>query len=161
VREVVQKYRAFYSKYKDKLFSYILYKCGDRETALDIVQDSFVRCMEHYRISPATSPSLLFTIARNALYDIQRAKRKVTTLEKENVTSSSNIEKDLITREKLSLVQDAMVKLSDKDRDLLLLVVNGLSYKDIAAIHKISVANVKVRVHRARMTLKNELEKVT
>jgi RNA polymerase sigma-70 factor (ECF subfamily) len=53
-------------------------------------------------------------------------------------------------------MQRALLKLSPGERDILTLVVSGdLNYREIGAMIGITEANVKVRVHRARVKLKN------
>ena len=49
--------------------------------------------------------------------------------------------------------------LGEDERDILAMVVSSdLSYQEIAEIHGMSLANVKVKVHRARLKLKKILE---
>ena len=53
----------------------------------------------------------------------------------------------------------ALQKLDDDERDILSLILSSdLSYREIATIAGISEANVKVKVHRARIKLKKMLE---
>ncbi|MEM9965739.1 MAG: sigma-70 family RNA polymerase sigma factor [Asticcacaulis sp.] len=47
----------------------------------------------------------------------------------------------------------AMQALPPMDRSLLLLMLEGMSYADIGALHGVSVSNVGVRLHRARAEL--------
>ena len=53
----------------------------------------------------------------------------------------------------------ALKKLGDDERDILALVISGdLSYREIASILGTTEANIKVKVHRARVKLKNILK---
>jgi DNA-directed RNA polymerase specialized sigma24 family protein len=36
---VIKKYRHFYETYKDKLFRYLMFKCGNYEVSRDIMQE--------------------------------------------------------------------------------------------------------------------------
>jgi RNA polymerase sigma-70 factor (ECF subfamily) len=61
-------------------------------------------------------------------------------------------------REEYRQVLSAMQELAKDERDILALVISGdLSYREIASIAGISEANVKVKVHRARLKLKKFL----
>jgi RNA polymerase sigma-70 factor (ECF subfamily) len=124
---------------------------GDYQLSSDIMQESFTRYMENY--SPKTqNVSLLFTIARNAVWDNSRKK----ALNKENETDIES--KDLV-RESYRQVLSAMQTLDKDQRDILALTVSSdLSYREIATIIGISEANVKVKVHRARIRLKKILQ---
>ena len=73
--------------------------------------------------------------------------------------SSSNQEQALIVREEYRRVLSAMQMLEKDERDILALAVSGiLTYREIATIAGISEANVKVKVHRARLKLKKILK---
>jgi RNA polymerase sigma-70 factor (ECF subfamily) len=75
------------------------------------------------------------------------------------VAPSSNQEHALIIREEYRRVIGAMQKLKEDERDILSLVVGGdLSYREIADLTDQSEANVKVKVHRARVKLRDILQ---
>lgn len=62
-------------------------------------------------------------------------------------------------RQKLSNTLRAIQKLPEPQREALVLATDpDLHYEQIAAILNCSVAAVKVRIHRARVQLKAELE---
>ncbi len=66
-----------------------------------------------------------------------------------------NPESRMMVREDYRRVLAAMQTLEQEERDILSLVVSsGLPYREIARIAGTSEANVKVRVHRARLKLK-------
>jgi len=63
-------------------------------------------------------------------------------------------------RQTLSAVLQAIQKLPEPQREALVLSVDhDLRYDQIGAILGCSVAAVKVRIHRARLELRSELEK--
>jgi RNA polymerase sigma-70 factor (ECF subfamily) len=72
----MNKFRQFYTEYKDKLFGYLLRKTGNSFLAADLVQEAFTRYMEKYR-EHEQSPALLFTIGRNLFYDEIRNDRLI------------------------------------------------------------------------------------
>ena len=58
------------------------------------------------------------------------------------------------------LVLDALKTLDSPEREILALAEgSGMTYREIADILKISEANVKVKVHRARTELKKPLSR--
>ena len=67
-------------------------------------------------------------------------------------------EEHYLVRDECRRVLSALQKLERDERDVLTLVVSsGLSYREIAGVTGLSEANVKVRVHRARLNLKKIL----
>ena len=64
----------------------------------------------------------------------------------------------LVSKERQSEVRDAMVKLSERDRQLLMLkYVEGMSYGEIAKQVGVTASAVQSRLHRARALLRKEL----
>ena len=149
-----EKYQNFYNEYKNKLFSYLVYKSGDQEVSRDIMQESFTRHFQYYSHDAALSPSLLFTIARNAFTDHLRQQDKFQVTEEVTPQVTAEQENTIIAREDNSRILEAMQQLPELDREILTLAVGGVAYKEIAATFQLSVANVKVRVHRARTKLR-------
>lgn len=153
----MDRYRAFYAAYKDKLFAYLMRMTGDYYLASDLMQESFTRYLEHYSREPQNR-SLLYTIARNTLFDHMRRYTPKPLLHEDRADCSYDQEHSLLVREEYRQVLSAMQELAKDERDILALVVSGdLSYREIASIAGISEANVKVKVHRARLKLKKIL----
>ncbi len=151
-------YRAFYKKHKDKLFAYLMRMTGDYHLSSDIIQESFTRYLERYVHKPQ-NVRLLYAIVRNALFDHARAQKRNTQLEADQEAEIGNPEHTLIVREEYRRVLFALQGLEKGERDILALVASSdLSYRDIASVTGISEANVKVRVHRARLKLKGILQ---
>lgn len=131
---------------------------GNYQLASDIMQESFARYLEHYD-SQTQNVLLLFTIARNLVWDNTRKKTNNKEMENDIEDVNFNPEEQLLVRESYRNVLSAMQKLKKSQRDLLALTVSSdLSYREIANILGISEANVKVKVHRARILLKELLQ---
>ncbi len=127
---------------------------GDYYLSGDILQETFTRYLEKYG-EEWQNPALLYTIARNAVVDSHRKQRRDSPLLDEQEPSANNPETDMMVREDFRRVLAAMQELEPEERDILSLVVSsGLPYREIAHISGISEANVKVRIHRARVKLK-------
>ena len=122
------------------------------------MQESFTRYLEKY--GPQTqNASLLFTIARNAVWDNARKKTYNKEIENNTRDTTKNPEQLTLVRESYRNVLSAMQTLEKSQRDILALTVSSdLSYREIANIIGISEVNVKVKVHRARIRLKEILQ---
>ncbi|MFT5698418.1 MAG: RNA polymerase sigma-70 factor (ECF subfamily) [Desulforhopalus sp.] len=154
----MEKYEAFYKKSKDSLFAYLLKMTGDYHLSRDLVQESFSRHLRSYRDIGEKSRSLLYTIARNAAMDTFR-KPKVDRLITDGYADPRrNPEQQLDDRQTYERIMVAIQQLPIIDQKLLSLVSGAnLSYTEIGLILNISEANVKVKVHRARLRLKEIL----
>ena len=147
----------FYENHKDKLFAYLMRMTGDYHLSGDIMQESFTRYFEHY--GQEDTPSLLYTIARNTFFDHIRREKRNSLVENRQDESYVDHERVLIVREEYRRVLSALQKLEEDERDILSLILSSdLSYREIATIAGISEANVKVKVHRARLKLRKMLE---
>ena len=151
-------FRAFYKNHQDGLFAYLMRRTGDYYLSGDILQESFTRYLEKYG-EEGQNPTLLYTIAKNAVVDGHRRQGRDTVMFDEQDHARHNPESHMMVREDYRRVLAAMQELEQEERDTLSLVVSsGLSYREIARIAGISEANVKVRVHRARVKLKKMIK---
>lgn len=148
----------FYNRYKEKLFAYLMRVTGDYHLSGDIMQESFTRLLERYGQEGQSVP-LLYAIARNLVLD--GARRQAWTMKHSGNQSDRPFDQEhlLIAREEYRRVLSAMQHLDKEERDILSLAASGeLSYREIASVAGISEANVKVKVHRARLKLREILQ---
>ena len=154
----VNTFRKFYKENKDRLFGYLLRKSGNYPLSADIMQESFTRYLERYS-DRELSPSLLFTISRNLLYDHGRKNRHETLYEEDRHGVDIDQENIYHVREESKRVLAALQQLNDEEQDILALTVSsGLSYREIAEMTGNSEANIKVNIHRSRVKLKKILQ---
>jgi RNA polymerase sigma-70 factor, ECF subfamily len=134
---------------------------GDRHAAEDLVQRACVRGLERrHQLQPGTSPlSWMFSIVHSVWLNEVRARqiREHANLQwsdelAETVAdeSSADPERDLAHRQIILAVE----KLPDAQRAVMLLVaVEGLSYKEAAETLDIPIGTVMSRLARARLTI--------
>jgi RNA polymerase sigma-70 factor, ECF subfamily len=136
-----------------------MHATGDYDLARDIMQESFTRYLTRYGQKNGI-PALLYAIARNALFDAHRRQRHVQKNTPDDIQASDvHPEHDVVMRDECRRVIDAMQMLDPDDRDLLALVVTRqLSYREVAHMVGCSEGNVKVRVHRTRLKLRQMLQ---
>lgn len=131
---------------------------GDYHLSYDIMQESFTRYFARYR-NTGNNRALLYTIARNAVLDSVRKCREGTLQNGADVSPAADPECQLIGKQEFNGIIAAIQKLNPTDRELIsLLAGNALSYKEIGKLINISEANVKVKVHRARIRLKEIID---
>lgn len=146
-----QDFLRTYDEYADAIFRYCLARIRNKEDALDITQDVFMRTWRYIARGERIDymKSFLYRVARNALINASD-KHPVVSLDElvENgvdPVSESDTEMHLAFQE----VMDALGKLDEKYRDAVSLkYVSGLSVKEIASILKTSENVISVRIHR-------------
>lgn len=146
----------FFEENRKKLFFYLLKLAGNQEDAEDIFQDTFIKYAKTY--PDLVSVPLLFTVAKSVFTDMVRGRKHQESLEDNDISGGNSPEDALIQKRSGSRIQKALDLLTGEDRDILTLAgQDGLSYAEIGKLTKLSEANVKVRVFRARKKLKEIL----
>lgn len=139
-----------------RLRRFALSLTGRREVADDLVQLACERALAHQAsFMPGTRfDSWLFRILRNAWFDQLRRRRTEGPMEDvhehENLLATGG-EADAETRLTLQRVWSLIGDLPEDQREVLLLVsVEGLSYKEAAEVLDVPIGTVMSRLSRAR-----------
>lgn len=151
-----------YDQYADELYRYCLYKVSDRERAVDLVQDTFIRYWQALRKDPDISHprALLFTIARNRVTDWYRKKKEdsLDVLQSEGIEFAGYTGAEIERDAEYAKVLVAINELDEPSREALLLrYMEGWSPSEIAAINDESANAVSVRLNRAIKKLQDRL----
>lgn len=115
--------------------------------AKDLTQDVFVKVCEKWdSLGDATRPlPWILQICRNQFYDNKRHRKYEDAFAQESLTRTYEVLPPSFE------VWSCLLQLDEEERLLLLLVDHqGLSYSETADILKISEANAKSKIHRAR-----------
>ena len=143
-----------YRKHAADVFGFALYLCGNRAEAEDITAETFVRAWTAPApVRMATVKGYLFTIARNLFLQSLRRSRHVELTE---TLPDPRPGPQLLAERNSDLesVLAALQKLSEIDRAALLMrAADEMPYDEIARSLGISLASVKVKIHRARLAL--------
>ncbi len=161
-------------RYNQRLFRVVRSYMRSEDDAKDIMQDAYVKAytkLAQFNHEASFSTWLIRIAINEALQQIRKKKRQTINYGKterlDNVfhlpaTNQMNPEKQTITSETRHLIEEAVDRLPEKYRIIFVLhQVEGLSNPEIAACLKLSDSNVKVRLHRAKNMLKEELFKST
>lgn len=136
------------------VYRFALYLSGDAALAEDITSETFLRAfLSAAPARPGTVKAWLLAIARN-LYRHERRRAWRTAPLEDAAAPAGTLAAATEAREELAHVRRLLSALPQTDRAALLLrAVEGLSYQEIAALLRITVAAAKVKVHRARLRL--------
>ena len=141
---------------------------GNRDDALDIAQDSFVkayRAMDRFDTSMPFYPWLYRIVKNTSLNRIKRKKRRGETSldhlrDKGMEFSEKKVRADrgAILGELRGSIAEALQRVSDDHREILLLRhVHELSYHEIAECLRVPKGTVMSRLHGARKRLRDAL----
>ena len=144
--------------YADNVYRFIVKNLRHEDDAKDVVQSSFEKMwINREKIENDRSKSYLFTVAYHQMIDLIRKNKRVSS--QEDFSSSKAITSEPQHHIK-KVLNDALYRLSETQRSLVLLKdYEGYAYEEIAVITSLSISQVKVYLHRARIQLKNYLVK--
>ena len=152
--ERIANFAGLYGTYARDVYRFALYLSGNTAVAQDITSEVFLRVW--MSSEPAYLSGVkpwLFVIARNLYLQELRHIRRKQPLDSE-IASAYSVEASAEAKQEFARVCAAMAHLPEVDRSALLLrVVEGLPYEEVAGILRISIAAAKVKVHRARLRL--------
>lgn len=148
-------FSSLYKKYAPDVYRFSLYLSGERGEAEDITSETFVRAWTSPEpIVMATVKSYLFTIARNLFLQGLRRKYRHVMLDEELRDPQAGPYVQAEQKEKLHSVMTELQRLPEASRSALLMrAVDGMTYEEIAQVLGLSLATVKVKIHRARLAL--------
>ncbi len=145
------------ARYERPLISHAKAITGDIESARDAVQETFLRLSRQdvISLSPRIAPWLFF-VCRNCALDHTR---KIVRFREEPAEDPPDTHRspsaEAEFRENSSLLRHLLSNLPPHEQEIVRLKFEaGLSYKEIAAVLRISVSNVGVQLHNAIQTLK-------
>jgi RNA polymerase sigma-70 factor (ECF subfamily) len=160
---------ALLRQYQPQIFRFGMKMCRDTEDAQDVLQETLfaaARTLHGFRSASSVS-TWLYAIARS--FCIKRRRRgvfapEVVSLESDAPSARAapdralDPEQALAGREVASALESAIAALDPEYREVLLLRdVEGLSAAEVAEVTGISVAAVKSRLHRARVSVRDRI----
>ena len=155
-------------RYRDRLYSCVVNVVNHPDEAEDVVQESFIQAFLKLDTFQQSSQffTWLYRIAFNNALSRRRRHRHQLSLDQAHEVSGSeptarseSPDFQIIQRENVSQLRNALEKLSGDHRSILVLrELEETSYEDIAEILDISIGTVRSRLSRARAALKSQLE---
>ena len=145
----------------DAAFNYARWLTKNDADAEDVVQDACMRAMRYFSsLRDADARAWLFTIVRNVWYS--RVSRRSSVLETPSLEDAQDERPDdaldpeerLLQQYTVARVRAALEQLPVDFREVVVLrEIEGLSYKEIAAIVRVPLGTVMSRLARARERL--------
>jgi len=143
-------------RYQGAIFATAYQAVWDRDAALDLAQETFVRAYQALPTlrDPAAFPAWLVRICRNLAADWRRApERRWVSLDAAAVSCGDASERVIAT----DLVDRAFGAIPEDNRlALSLWLVDGYTYDEVARLTDVPPSTVKGRIERARRQLQRE-----
>jgi RNA polymerase sigma factor (sigma-70 family) len=162
----VAAYSSLVSKHKNLVFSIVFKIVNNREDAEEISQDVFLKAYRSLGAFEKKSKfsTWLYRIAYNSAISKTRKKKiEMVAIEERIITNYSTDEigrnmNELDENDRQLILERALSRLPEEDNLLITLFYkNENSIDDISEITGLSVSNVKVRLHRIRKKLYEEM----
>lgn len=171
-----ERYAELIQRYEPLLYNFGLKLCGDSHDAEDLVQDTFLnvfRYLKNFRYETKFK-NWLYRIATSVCIKKRRKSKfapdRELSLDEFLPQDEAAVESEvplwaarpleqLLNEELGNTLKDAILELPEKYRVVLVLRdIEGFSTEESAQILNLTPANIKVRLHRARLFLKDKLK---
>ncbi len=169
-------FRILVERYQKRVFSVAFGMVKDREEAMDIAQDAFVKVhkyLDHFK-GDASFYTWIYRITANLAIDRIRARNVRESVEfdetfrgNEEPTGGAGIlgtrlgtnpQKSALRRELAEKIEAALAEIPEKHREILVLrEVEGMSYEDLSHVLKIPKGTVMSRLFHARAKMQRIL----
>lgn len=164
-----QAYATLVDKHKHMVFTVALRIVRNREDAEEIAQDAFVKAFQSLATFKQESKfsTWLYRIAYNASISKTRKKKVVTAPIETDVVENYTLDEifenldRLEEHEQRTIIKKLFEALNPDESTLVTLYYyQDVQTEDIAGITGLSQSNVKVKLHRIRQKMHNELQKL-
>jgi RNA polymerase sigma-70 factor (ECF subfamily) len=149
-------------RYQEKILNHTFKILKDYDFSQDATQDTFIKFYENLKRfdrSKRLGP-WLYKIATNTSYDIIKKNKRVVSLDREIPSQQESPIDALINKEKSTRLKNAMDKLPEKYKKLLLSrYFENLSYKAMAKKFGVPINTIRTRIRRGKAYLAKIYEK--
>jgi RNA polymerase sigma-70 factor (ECF subfamily) len=163
-RGSVEAFNLLVSRWEKRVYNYLLRITANREDALDLTQDVFLKAYQNLRKldDPGRFAPWLYRIAHNEAYSMFRKRRPeadVDEIEPEGIETGITVGGNSVFPIELNLaVASALGRLSPDQREAVVLkIYQGFKFEEMAEILACPVSTVKSRLYTALELLKVEL----
>jgi RNA polymerase sigma-70 factor, ECF subfamily len=160
----VEAYNLLISRWEKRVYNYLLRIVRDREEALDLSQDVFLKAYQNLRKleDPARFAPWLYRIAHNEAFSSFRKRRpEADVLAPEPAREEIPVGGEAFPIELSIAVTTALGRLTDDQREVVVLkIYQGFKFEEMAEILSCPVSTVKSRLYTALDVLKTQLAPV-
>ncbi len=158
--DVETAFLGYYDTYRDKIYTYLLYRVGfRREVAEDLAQDVFVKAFDHFENfdeSKGGFQAWIYRIAHNHLVNYYRDTKKVESIENAfNLSDLTDIVGEVSDRLEAERILATLALLASDEREVLFLHYRqDLGNKELATVLNKPEGAVRTALSRAKARLR-------
>lgn len=159
MRELLEE---LFEKYYVDIYTYLYSLCHDASLSEDLASDVFLEVVKSISTFRGQSDIKiwLFSIARHRWFaHLKRKKRQIQTESIHDFYDTAELGTTDDVNEVAELIWELLSGESPLTRDVVQMRIDGYSYYEIAAKHKISENSARVVYFRAKSKIKKHLEK--
>lgn len=165
-----EAFRQLVERHQERIFGYVMGMVRDRDVANDLFQETFfrvIRAMKKERGSYASQGKWLawvMRIARNAVFDHMRERKKWTDVETNDAQDGSfwdrlpgepaPADEQVDLRHRIDIMEQCIERLPGEQREVLLLRhETGMTFREIAELTNVSINTALGRMRYALLNL--------
>ncbi len=149
-------------RYRDGVVNMVYRLCGDPDLAQESTQETFLRAWKNIQSYDTQRPmrNWLYRIAANLTIDALRREKPAVDIDAFDPPDKKvNVEADIIRRQRISDIRQAVLALPPASRSVLVLrEYEGMSYSEISETLDIPLGTVMSRLNFARSQLRRTLK---
>ncbi len=162
----VSNFKNLFDSHYPEVYRLLTYLLGNQSAAEDLAQETFLKL---YQSPPREKENLagwLFRVARNLAFNYLRSEKgryrreERCVLQGNEITAGLSSEEAFLRKQEAVLVHEVLQKLTERDRNCLLLKFSGMSYAEIAEIIGVKQTSVGTVLARARANFKKEFTRL-
>ncbi len=159
-----ERLNKLFNDYGDALYRYLSSFRFASDRTYDLVQATFMKAINQDLAKLDNPKAWLFRVGRNlAINELKRSRREQPMEhlpEREDLHAENPLD-SLLQNERYQQLAQALEHLNDHERDLLRLQLDHeFSYRELAAIVGKTESATRVAVHRAKQSLREQMEHV-
>ncbi len=181
----LQSQSLWIEKYADTLFNFAFVRLGDRETAKDLVQETFLSALQSFASfrGESSEKTWLVSILKNKIIDHYRKRRTITSVPLFDADGASELDKyfdqegewresarpaswagtgyhSLRSQEFLEILRKCLSKLHELGKEIFVSkYLDEMDSEEICKKLDVSASNYWVIMHRAKLQLRQCMEK--
>ncbi len=156
--------QTIYEQNKNDVYSYILSLTHNKSLSEDLTSDVFLGAIKALAAFKGNSSikTWLFSIARYKWYEHLRKSKKELAPEdlmRIYLSEDTNLETTMMTKELVGRIYELLEQEPNKNKEIVLMRVDGYSYYEIAQKHNISESSARVIDFRTKVKIRANLLK--
>jgi len=156
----VELYKVLVERYRGQFGKYAVALVGDSDTAADAMQEAFIRAYRSLATcrDPDRFGAWFHRILTNQCHDARAKRPNPGSLERLELPSGDRADRAVEQHELGHAIGAALEQLTPDQREAFVMKhVDGRSYEEMADLTGVGVDALKMRVHRARDSLRERL----